>query len=152
MDSHSNPSTIRVHIRRAKADPFGKGIYIFLGKADGTLCPVTAILSYLAIRPAGEGPLLVRGDRSPLRREQFVQAVKDILREAQIDPTPYSGHSFRIGAATSAAAKGVPDHLIKVLGRWKSEAYQLYVRTPPASLAAISARLAADTPGQTSSH
>ena len=35
----------------------------------------------------------------------------------------YSGHSFRIGAATTAAAKGIEDCIIKILGWWESLAY-----------------------------
>jgi hypothetical protein len=31
----------------------------------------------------------------------------------------------------SAVRVGLPDHLIKTLGRWVSGAYQLYIRTPP---------------------
>ena len=134
VDSHSHPSTIRLHIRKAKSDPFGNGIFIFLGKTGCHLCPVSAVLNYMARRPQGEGPLLRWGDRSPLRQDRFVQAVKAILRDAGFDPSHYSGHSFRIGAASSAAARGIPDHLIKTLGRWRSEAYQLYVRTPQAPL------------------
>ncbi len=30
VDSHSHPATIRLHIQKAKSDPFGKGIFIFL--------------------------------------------------------------------------------------------------------------------------
>src|SRR6202165_2981387 len=39
----------------------------------------------------------------------------------------YKGHSFRRGGATSLARVGVADSVIKTIGRWKSQAYQLYV-------------------------
>ena len=67
-----------------------------------------------------------------------MRMVKKTLHLAKVDASAYSGHSFRIGAATAAAAAGVPAHFIKMLGRWESEAYQLYVRTPRESLASIS--------------
>ena len=38
--------------------------------------------------------------------------------------------SFQIGAATTAAAYGIPVDVIKTLGRWKSQAYHLYIRIP----------------------
>lgn len=60
---------------------------------------------------------------------------------AGIDPTPYSGHSFHIGAATTANKNGVGDATVKMLGRWKSAAYQLYVKTPRSQLAKISKTL-----------
>ncbi len=41
----------------------------------------------------------------------------------------FSSHSFRIGAATSAAQKGLTKHQIQTLGRWSSEAFQSYIRT-----------------------
>ena len=59
------------------------------------------------------------------------------LQAAGLEMSRFSGHSLRIGAATSAAAAGVPDHLIKMLGRWQSEAYQLYIRTPRESLLGV---------------
>ena len=56
-------------------------------------------------------------------------------------PGNFSSHSFRIGAATVAARNGVPDHLIQTMGRWSSNAYQLYIRTPSESLTTLSQKL-----------
>ena len=102
---------------------------MFLGKTDAPLCPVAAMLNYLAVRPAVAGPLFIHADGSPLLKSQFVAGVRRALAAANLDPRPskYSGHSFRIGAATSAAAAGIPDHLIKTLGRWESSAYLTYI-------------------------
>ncbi len=54
--------------------------------------------------------------------------------------TFFHGHSFRIGAATSTALTGMPDHTIKIkmLGRWESSAYALYVQIPAEELASVS--------------
>ena len=65
-----------------------------------------------------------------------------MLPEAGFDPEKYAGHSFRIGAVTTAAACGVPVDVVKTLGRWKSHAYQLYIRIPDSQLSAISNSLA----------
>jgi hypothetical protein len=49
------------------------------------------------------------------------------------DTTHYKGHSFRIGAATTMAFNGVPDHIIKDMGGWsrESKAFYLYVGKAP---------------------
>ena len=49
------------------------------------------------------------------------------LAETGIDQRLYARHSFRIGAATAAAVVGIPTHTIKMLGRWSSGAYALYI-------------------------
>ena len=62
--------------------------------------------------------------------DYFVGRVREALNAARLDPSKYSGHSFHVGAAISAARAGLPDHVIKMLGRWRSEAYQLYICMP----------------------
>ena len=72
VDSYSCPTTLALFLRRAKCDPFGKGVYIYVGKTDSTICPVSAILLYLAVRPSPPGPLFVWEDGSPLTRDAFI--------------------------------------------------------------------------------
>ena len=64
------------------------------------------------------------------------------MQRIGIDDKKYSGHSFRIVAATTAACRGIQDSLIKTMGRWESVAYQLYVHTPREQLVAVASTLA----------
>ena len=42
-------------------------------------------------------------------------------------PGKYSPHSCRIGAATHSALIGIPEQVIRHLGRWRSDSYIKYV-------------------------
>ena len=77
-------------------------------------------------------------------RERLVTRVNQALQSAGKDPAPYSGHSFRIGAASTAAERGVEDSLIKILGCWQSSAYQRCVKIPRKHLAVVSKILASE--------
>ena len=115
-----------------------------MSRTGTTLCPVVAMLRYLAVRGSSDGPLLIHANGLPLTRGQFVSEVKKSLQTAQIDLSRYSGHSFWIDAVSAAVAAGVLAYFIKMLGRWESEAYHLYTRTPPECLEAVTH--AADCP------
>ena len=142
FDFHSSPPILNLLLRKAKSDPFGKGVNIVLGSTGQSLCPVTAVQNFIAIRPAREGPLLIHSDGMSLTRDCLVRKVRRALEAVGISCAGYSGHSFRIGAATAAAEAGVPSYLIKTMGRWSSEAYLIYIRTPRTTLAAVSSALA----------
>ena len=137
VDSHQNPTMIAIRIKRSKTDQFGEGATVYLGKTSAAICPVTAMLGYLAIRPEGQGPLFVTSNQKPVTKRQFMSKIQKVLGEAGIDASGYKGHSFRIGAATTAAACGLNEGLIKALGRWSSCAYQVYIKIPPRELANI---------------
>ena len=101
--------------------------YIYVGRGEGSVCPIRAFGDFLALR--GSSPLFTFSDGRPLTRQQLSSTFQSILHSAGYTDF-YSGHSFRTGAATTAAVWGVPNHLIKTLGRWSSDAYQIYSRTP----------------------
>ena len=65
------------------------------------------------------------------------------LATAGVQHQNFSGHSFRIGAATTAAARGVADSTIQTLGRWKSDSFKHYIRMQKSELASISDKLIA---------
>ena len=54
--------------------------------------------------------------------------VKAVMQAAGRDPALFGGHSLRIGGATAALAAGVHPNLIRLMGRWKSDVYELYCR------------------------
>ena len=109
----------------SKTDPFRQGttVYIFPAE-DSTLCPVRALTTYLG-RPRGSssGPCFVFREGQPLTKQKLNQLVKEMSRHVGLGLERYSTHSFRIGAATTAAAAGIPDWKIRMLGRWLSDSY-----------------------------
>ena len=135
------PAGISVNIKSSKTDPFRQGVTLYLGQTGVDLCPVAAMIDYLAVRGIASGPLFQFQDGSPLHRRQLVLAIRNALANRNFDVSQYCGHSFRIGAATTAARNGIEDCIIKTLGRWESTAYQLYIRTPRATLASYTSRL-----------
>ena len=144
VDSISDPKTFRVKIKASKTDPFHQGVDIFIGRTDNELCPVAAMLAFLAKRGQQEGMLFRFKDGKLLTQERFVSRVRSVLTTAGIDCKPYSGHSFRIGAATAAGRKGLPPVTIQTLGRWESSAYLLYIRMSREELAGISKVISAE--------
>ena len=121
VDKHDNPALVRIRLKQRKTDPFWHGVDIFLGWTQADVCPVSALLAYIAVCPSVYGPLFVFGDGSFLSRDKLVSTVQAALEHAGMD---VKGHSFRIGAATTVAQVGLEDFIVKMLGRWEFTAYQ----------------------------
>ena len=146
VDNADKPRKISVSIKASKTDPFRVGVDIHVGWTGKKLCPVAAIMAYLVARKDGLGPLFRFEDGRPLTRPHLVLEVRRALDEAGASSAGISGHSFRIGAATTAAEQGVEDSTIKDLGRWRSNAYQRYIRRDRANLAGLAEKLAREEP------
>ncbi len=140
-DTLVNPTCFRIHIKCSKTNPFRVGCDVYIGRGNDLVCPLVALANFLALRGPSSGPLFCYTDGRPLTCQLLSSTVQSIVRLAGL-PGNYSGHSFRIGAATTAASRGVPVHLIKTLGPWSSDAYQRYIRTSAYSLIQVSGQLA----------
>ena len=138
VDNRSAPTFIQVQIKASKTDPFRHGVTVYIGATNGLLCPVAAVLSYMVDRGNTPGLLFKWADGRYLTREKFVVHVRLALSAAGLMATNYAGHSFLIGAATTAARCGIQDALIKMLRRWESLAYTRYIRTAPEVLCKMS--------------
>ncbi|XP_062836493.1 uncharacterized protein LOC134298886 isoform X1 [Anolis carolinensis] len=122
-------NSLVIRIRQSKTDQGGRGASLSIqGLEPGRLCPVRALSEYLHIRRSSPGTLFIHKNGTPLSRYQFMAIFRSALTGLGLPAAEYGGHSFRIGAATTAAVGGVPVDIIKTMGRWKSAAYTSYIR------------------------
>ena len=96
----------------------------------------------MAVREQQPGPLFRCSDGSPLAKPWVISKMREAVAEVGHNQLMYAGHSFRIGAATTAAAAGIEDYTIQALGRWSSTAFLSYIRMTQ-ELAQITARMSA---------
>ena len=106
MDSHSTPTMIQIHLKKSKCDQAGRGADIVIGRTGCNLCPVSAILHYITTRGDQAGPFFVNSSKETITKAWFVA---ELLGSMGLPQHQYAGHSFRIGAATTAAMAGVED-------------------------------------------
>ena len=120
---------IHVKIKSSKTDPFRCGVDIRLAPNGSSLCPVEAHKQFMAIHPTKSGPLFTF---------QSGRYLRDLYPTCI---TSVSSHSFRIGAATTAAYMGHPCWLIQKLGRWTSDCFREYIRVPDNTIYSVSKSL-----------
>lgn len=133
IQMHSRDTSYVLTLKSSKADVFRRGVHISVHATGDTVCPVQRMKQYMSLRTSAgatkSDPLFINDSGLILNREYFINCVKSVLTQIGLDAMQYNGHSFRIGAATSAGKAQIPDHLIQVLGRWSSDCYAQYIRT-----------------------
>ena len=128
-DLATQPGKIRLRVRFSKTDQTGKtSDVIICQKAGHPLCPVRAMFEFMKIRVKKSGPLFMHFDSTFVSRFQFNAVLKAALSFANVHSVNVKSHSFRIGGATNAIAKGVPYEQVQEMGRWKSDAAKRYIR------------------------
>ena len=128
--THTDKITIKLH--QSKTDPFRKGHQVLIFPTNTSTCPLRAFLKYapLANQSAADDPLFNAGRFAPLTSTSLNKALYILLQNAGLDQSQYASHSFRNGAATTAAAARIPAWMIKSLGRWNSNTYLSYIHAP----------------------
>ena len=96
----------------------------------GPLCPVKALRAFVAVRGQGHGPLFVFQNGDPVTCHFFNDQLNILITMSGLQQGKYSSHSLRIGGATTAIMYGASEAQLKVMGRWKSNAFRKYIRAP----------------------
>jgi hypothetical protein len=131
-----------LHLDASKTDPFRTGVDIVIAApiALSALSTYAALCSRAGVMATA--PLFHFDDGPPVTRRWLMTRVDSLLRSIHHDPRAYSSHSFRKGGAVSLQQRGVEDSIIRRTGRWRSDAFNLYVRHASMdSLVAANARL-----------
>ncbi len=126
---YGDQPSMHLKVKYSKTDQQGHAVTVIIAKfGDITLCPVKAMSEYLAVRAGNVDPLFIHFNKEPLTARQVTHIMRRALEVVGVPQQLFSSHSFRIGAATSAAMCGFSDEWIKAMGRWKSSAFKLYIR------------------------
>jgi hypothetical protein len=119
-----------LHLDASKSDPLREGVDVTI--ASPTALKALRRFAGHCTSPAitATTPLFHFADGKAVHRQWLMKRVDRLLGLIGHDPSRYSSHSFRKGGASSLQAAGVGDAAIRLLGRWKSDAFNLYVRHP----------------------
>lgn len=120
----------RLALPSAKTAQPGQVQHVFLN-AQINVCPLEGLRNLAQIVPAGpEDPLFSWRDRygniRPLVRDAALKRINGIF--STLGWGTAFGHSFRIGGASFFLAMKVDPEIVRLAGRWRSLAYETYIR------------------------
>jgi hypothetical protein len=147
FDHRGVDSRVSVTIRASKTDIANAGFTVHSACTATNICACCALHQLMSRRLqwTPDEPLFQYATGAPLTRSALTSSLQTLLPLAGLEPSLYSGHSFRAGGATSAAAAGMADWELKLLGRWNSDCYQRYIRATPQQIARMSRRMTRPT-------
>ena len=124
-----SPNHLIIKILHFKHNKSGRPLEILIKRQpDSQFCPVVNLCQYLKVRGLTPGPVFIFPDGKVVPRTFFSTKLKHCLNFLGLSPVLYQSHSFRIGSASLLASMGLSDSQIRLLGRWKSDAFKKYIR------------------------
>ena len=91
IDNPAEPTMVKIHLKRAKCDQFGKGEDIIVGLTHNRLCPVAALSSFMVARGTLPGPFFTDKDGTPLIKAWFVREIREVLKTIGLPQGQYAG-------------------------------------------------------------
>ena len=117
-----------LHVPHTKVSQQGKDVC--WARQDGPMDPDAALAHHLEVNnPPQEGHLFAyrhKNGHRPLTKSRFLAELAKAARAAGLEPL--QGHGIRIGSTLEYLLRGVPFDVMKVKGRWSSDAFTLYLR------------------------
>ena len=134
---------IKLYVSKSRTDQLGEGCTLVIASTGTLTCPCPMLLRYAALAnrnldslefvfqnlsfSTSKGYSLRSGTSLSHTRAREIVLAK--FRAIGVDTSRIVLHSLRIGGASAAFDSGVPDHVIKNHGRWKSDcAKELHCR------------------------
>lgn len=126
-------SSVRIDLHNAKTAKPGEIQSIHLQRLSSVLDPVSLLEEWYVFRPrkpSDEIFVVVVGDRKKrLGKQSTINYLRSVWNERRpIGKQMLHGHSFRIGGASLRWNLGLSREEVKKCGRWKSDAYMIYLR------------------------
>jgi len=114
--SFTMQGSLIMQLKSSKTDPFRKGCSITLSPSGQSVCAVRAMRRYLDHQPPRSAtPLYFFSTGQFLTRDTVTSILRHLLQRLGFSTESCASHSFRIGAATTAAEAGLPPGLSKPL-------------------------------------
>lgn len=116
------------HLPKTKTAPHGQDVS--WAPQQGPTDPLAAMQAHLLINfPPAEAHLFSYcsdQSHSPLTKTRFLRRIAVAAQQAGLPPL--HGHSIRIGSTLEYLLRGVSFEAVKLIGRWKSDAFRAYLR------------------------
>ena len=129
-----NPGSFQFTLPGHKADRLFEGSLVLIQSTelgDDAWAPFTRYLERRDRRFPLRAELWLKEDGTIPTRAWFLRFLHHHLAG------DIGGQSLRAGGATALAEAGIPPYMIKAIGRWSSDAFQIYIRRHPILLAAL---------------
>jgi hypothetical protein len=103
---------------------------VFWARPEGPTDPHTALSNHFRVNNPHFDIALFSykfGDlHCPLTKTKFIACLTHTTKDTGLDPL--QGHAIRIGAMLEYLLQNVPFHVVKTMGHWASDAFQIYLQ------------------------